>query len=553
MVANLFFWRQEGGYFVNNSIQPLLHTWSLAVEEQFYVFLPLLLLLFHRKTLAKPKILRSLLCLAMTVSLTLAVAFLPSKTRAVFFLLPPRSWELLAGCLLATFPETWMISNRWVRELVSWCGLAGIVLPVFLYSKQTLFPGLAALPPCFGAFAIIWANMRDEIALSEPPTSLGRFLSYQPIVFIGLISYSLYLWHWPLLAYTRYELYDFEIHSSYTKLLMLIGTFCLGAVSWRWIEVPFRKKNVSGSRRAIFGLAGAIIALTLILGASIGLLKGIPSRTPRLVPENDLARFGRGFKTAVTIDDLKANRLPRLGSSAADAPVKVLLWGDSHAMHTADALATLCNENGCVVEVVTFPATPPVIDEIFTHQFGLSEKGPAWANAVVEHLRISGIKVVVLAAAWRLYQKLNDSALENSLAATIRMLHSVGCDVYVLQQIPAFDVDVPIAIIRDLYNLKEQAPHDWQRTELDHRQLNSVVYHLAAEKLPATFIDPAPFFLKSAEGRYRPDLGGISLYYDKDHLTARGSHLVLLPALRAAMKDALQSSDANPPTPPIRE
>jgi hypothetical protein len=254
-------------------------------------------------------------------------------------------------------------------------------------------------------------------------------------VFVGLISYSFYLWHWPVVAYANYKFFYFDRESWILKILVFVLSIVLGVLSWHWIEQPFRKKKVIATRKGILRLAGCVTALLVILGGSIALFEGVPSRVPRLAYENDLARMDRGFTTSVATEDLVANRVPQLGSRESGAAVKVLLWGDSHAMHAAEAVALLCEEMRCAVEVVAFPATPPLIDEVFVHHDGLSELGPEWAEAVIGYVRKRGIKNVVLAAKWSFYQRIDAERLESGLRATIRRLQVEGSTVFLLQQV----------------------------------------------------------------------------------------------------------------------
>lgn len=194
--SNIVFWREmKEGYFAATdlALNPLLHTWSLSVEEQFYVFFPVLLLLCYRFT--RQQVVPVLLFSAM-VSLVGAALLVSSKSVAVFFLSPFRAWELLAGSLLAlhTVPP---LRSRMLRELIAAAGLLAIVVACFVYDGGTTFPGLAALAPVLGTAALIHAG-------ASGPSLAARLLQLPPMVWVGLISYSLYLWHWPLIVLTRY-------------------------------------------------------------------------------------------------------------------------------------------------------------------------------------------------------------------------------------------------------------------------------------------------------------------------------------------------------------
>ncbi|MEO1020870.1 MAG: acyltransferase, partial [Pseudomonadota bacterium] len=220
-VSNIFF-RYQTGYFAGDADeQPLLHTWSLAVEEQFYIFFPLFLMFVHRFL---PRRISLLVLLVAIVSLAMALVGIRFSTAAAFYLAPPRAWELMLGALLALGAVPTL---RWRlgRELVAIVGLAAIAWSVTRFDEATIFPGFAALLPTFGTAALIWAGM-------GPGTSLvNRLLSQKPLVFVGLISYSLYLWHWPLIVFHEFSVAH---RPSPRELLVILAiSFVLAIISWR--------------------------------------------------------------------------------------------------------------------------------------------------------------------------------------------------------------------------------------------------------------------------------------------------------------------------------
>ncbi len=189
--SNFYFW-QHSDYFVSPLSNPLLHTWSLAVEEQFYIVFPLLLYVLYRWWPGRVKIV-----VAVLAALSLAVSGYGAYHDSVttFYMLPTRAWELLIGTLLAMklLPE---LRTSIGRNLASITGILLIGCAILLFTKATPFPGLAALPPCVGAALIIWSG---ESGMSV----VNSALSLRPVVFIGLISYSLYLFHWPIIVFQK--------------------------------------------------------------------------------------------------------------------------------------------------------------------------------------------------------------------------------------------------------------------------------------------------------------------------------------------------------------
>jgi peptidoglycan/LPS O-acetylase OafA/YrhL len=248
--SNILFWL-ESNYFASPSLyKPLLHTWSLGIEEQFYIFFPLLLLVAH-------KLLRSglgLLILALAVvSLAANIWATGQSPNAAFYLIQFRAWELFLGAIVAigVLPR---VAMRGAAEVLAVTGIGLIAASVFLFDDSTEFPGVAATAPCVGACLIIWSN-------SHIRTIVGSFLSHKLLVGIGLISYSLYLWHWPILALSSYLLAR-PLHS--VESLIAIGASMLAAiVSWRFVEQPFRGRASKYDRAQIF-LASSVCACTML-------------------------------------------------------------------------------------------------------------------------------------------------------------------------------------------------------------------------------------------------------------------------------------------------
>jgi peptidoglycan/LPS O-acetylase OafA/YrhL len=270
-ISNVLFWHQAGYFDVQSELKPLLHTWSLGVEEQFYVVFPLLLLAAQRWA---PTRLKTVVWVAAGVTFVGACLWMRRDASAVFFLAPFRAWELLIGTAVSQryVPE---IKGRIGRNFASLFGLLLIMWPALKYTAETPFPGWEALPPCIGAALLI--------AAGETGSSLvGRALSWRPIVFLGLISYSLYLWHWPILVFqsSNYLLMERPVTDRLTKLVILILSLLAGTLSWWMVERPFRKGGWRPARKPLFLIAGGSFVLLTIFGAGVLLDHGAPSRFP---------------------------------------------------------------------------------------------------------------------------------------------------------------------------------------------------------------------------------------------------------------------------------
>ncbi|MEO0793693.1 MAG: acyltransferase family protein [Verrucomicrobiota bacterium] len=308
-LANVYFYRQDSYFAPALESQPLLHTWSLSVEEQFYVGFPLLILLLIR--FFKQSTPRLLLIIAI-LSFVISVVGVYAKPAATFFLLPTRAWELMAGCLIAISADRiqWKKSTR---EPLSALGILLVVASMLFYSSQTPFPGLAAIFPVGGAAIFIAANCGSG-------TQMGRVLSLRPFVFIGLLSYSLYLWHWPLLVYGKYLLGALSISA---KLSIISLTFILAYLSWKFIEAPFRRKWINGPKWAFcFAIATALLTtgISLSLWNQFRSLENLDSELQKIV--HDISWNGIEYQK----EDAK------LGVQDDERPVDFIVWGDSHAM-----------------------------------------------------------------------------------------------------------------------------------------------------------------------------------------------------------------------------
>lgn len=192
---------------------PLMHTWSLAVEEQFYIALPLILVILHRW---RPNWVRPSLLLACLMSLALGVAMTAYIPRVSFYVLPSRAWELLLGSVLAAYPRCGERAPLWLREGIGWSGLLAIAASILLFQEKIPFPGLPTLLPTLGTVAFIWAN--------RTLTTSGRMLAMRPFVFVGQVSYSYYLLHWPVIAYADYWFFK-QMSWSVRAGLMLAAFF----------------------------------------------------------------------------------------------------------------------------------------------------------------------------------------------------------------------------------------------------------------------------------------------------------------------------------------
>lgn len=268
IAANFYFFRSTGYFAGASEEKALLHTWSLAFEEQFYMIFPVMLvgILNFCRIRSRRNVLLFIGVVA-TVSLLYSARKAIVEPTAAFYLLPSRAWELLTGAFVALMPPAWQLGEGWRREIAAALGLAAILVPCLLYSSNTAFPGIAALPPCLGTAVVIWATSNGIKGPMARPGMLARLLSTRPLVFVGLISYSLYLWHWPLLAFSNY--WGLGSMGAADKAV-LVGLSCVLAVlSWRFVEGPVRHKTILSTKWSMLLAGGGCLALSATLGAAI--------------------------------------------------------------------------------------------------------------------------------------------------------------------------------------------------------------------------------------------------------------------------------------------
>jgi peptidoglycan/LPS O-acetylase OafA/YrhL len=286
-VSNFYFYSDIGYFNESADLKPLLHTWSLGVEEQFYLLAPLALAVFYRFL---PR--WSWLCLiGLAVGISFGLGIWLGGHAAGFYLPFARAWELGIGMLLALFAQRITISRIFVADLIGLVSVALIFGTYFTVSDMTAWPGVAALAPVLGATGII-------VAGTHPNALVARSLSKAPIVFFGKISYSLYLWHWPLIVLVGYG--AFRPFNTFESLLLIVSAILIATLSWRWIEEPIRQRRVLRSPNVMFG-SGLASALLLVSGLFLVVdSKGFPDRVdPELFDRWQVSDLANDFK----IDD----------------------------------------------------------------------------------------------------------------------------------------------------------------------------------------------------------------------------------------------------------
>ncbi len=544
--SNILFWRTSGYFEPESELAPLLHTWSLSVEEQYYLFFPVFLAVAWQLGRFKVK---AILCAVTLGSLALAHWGALAMPAATFYLLPARTWELLLGALVAIFLE-----NRSVADIGGkWNeagGVAGLVLLGYancFATTQTRFPNLYTLAPTLGAALIIMC--------SSPKTWVGRILGTRPMVGLGLISYSAYLWHQPLFAFARHV--SLAAPSVAVMCLLSVLTLVLAYFTWRYVEAPFRDK-ARFSRESIF--KGALLGLSLFLIIGIvGQAGGIKTQWEIRNPDfrNESAP-GEAFRAENCV-----GLLPKIGGATCsvrgNGATRIVVWGDSHAAVLSQNIPEI---PGTTTYVISHLGCPPLLgvrrydgssDAFNCDRIGVLDQ----YGAFVKSLNPSS---VILVGRWSLYlngwqrrgvvqrahHHVTDRAdveqvptpderqalFQRQLRSTVNFL-AEGSRVWLLSQPPDY--------AEGDYRLLERL--DYRGTLAEVRRWHgseAAVLEATASQTSATVIDARALFCDALVCKTRER--GVLLYADDNHLSVKGSEEVWK-AIQAELYKNLRTTD----------
>jgi peptidoglycan/LPS O-acetylase OafA/YrhL len=335
--SNIYFTLKVGYFDISTELKPLLHTWSLAVEEQYYFIFPLLALFLWKKGI---KTLAITFILILLLSFIMAITLNTSSPNSSFFLLHTRAWELLAGALVALYFYSGQFNPipKNIASLISSLGFLMVLFSIVFVDSSMAYPGIATLLPVIGTALII--------LYAQEHTFTNKLLSHKIFVSIGLISYSLYLWHQPILAFARIiTLQELTLPVSIACLLL---TFILAILTKKHVEDPFRKKSILSSRVALLSTSAFISFLFISFGLIGHLKNGFPER-------NELSlRLSQNYGISAKCSGAAINEAI---CSTSDSP-KAFIWGDSYAMHLASAV-NLLEADG--IKQLTMSGCPPLV------------------------------------------------------------------------------------------------------------------------------------------------------------------------------------------------
>ncbi|HYF24002.1 MAG TPA: acyltransferase family protein [Caulobacteraceae bacterium] len=544
-LSNVVFWL-EGGYFAGPAHdKPLLHTWSLAVEEQFYLFWPIILWVFARASLRRwfPLV----FWILFAGSLIAAEVGVRANSSAPFYLFHTRAWELLAGAALALgFAPP--LRSRPLREAAAATGALLIAAAVFGFGRDTPFPGLTAAVPCLGTALVIWAG-RDGDSL------VGRALGLGPVVFVGLISYSLYLWHWPVLVLGR--LWLNRPLTDVEALAAVAVSVVAAVISWRFVERPFRKPSTGPLLLRSFAPALGLMAVLFLAGSALHLTGGLPGRAgPGVLSAEAAARDENPLtgRCHVHGDALPPDEGCRFGPSGERA--RLLLWGDSHGNHYAPGVAVWAERARLIGRQATKSACAPLVGAEQVTRGAVMGDCVRFNARMLEQVRADpNLEVVVLAGRWSVFTETVPSAHEDgaraylidsqdrglnreasrrvfdrALARTVDALLAIRPDlkVVVLGQTPEFDFEPSKCFARARFLGRDEAACAAPRSAPSLERLShadAALRALSVDRPRVTIVLPSGRLCDVGSCRTVKD--DVILFRDDDHLTAEGSRRLL--------------------------
>ncbi|MDN4503151.1 acyltransferase family protein [Alteromonadaceae bacterium BrNp21-10] len=502
--ASNFYFARNVDYFASASEEnPFLHTWSLSVEEQFYLFWPLLLLFLYRRFSSNKAI---FLCLVplLIISVFIASYWASNGTtqKLAFYWLPSRFNELLIGAMGALVLSKIELNQR-QRVLCTWLGVTAITASLILIDESTVFPGVMALPVCIGTLLLIISGHNN----SDNKSIVSMCLSNPIATYIGKISFSLYLAHWPVLAFQRYISQQYELNMSAT-IICLILIWALSHFSWRWIETPLRKKTISFKDAfwRYFSIPSGIL-----LGCCLYLisLHGASSR------------FGVDAKSFQVAEAFTCNTYLKDDCYIGDQNniLPTLLVGDSHGGHFLSYFDRLGKINHFAIEGRSVDGCAGVFSlKDLTPKMGRLQDCRTLKHYIHDNLR--NYQNIIIAERWDA-RVFSDDEFINELHHFLASLENTQTKVILIAQVPHYACDVNRSAI-----LQQVAP--WAKqcgAELDANYLraNKIIADIAQQYSNTSIFSINHLLCKQGCSSY---VDGKIAYKDDDHLNIIGAHLL---------------------------
>jgi len=527
-VANFFMWINHGGYFDGNSQEaPLLHTWSLAVEEQYYFVWPLMLIVSIR--LFGPRI-TAWLSLFLFVALAVFSQWGTEVTvGAAYYLLPTRFFELLIGSCLAIYWQKLPRLNNVMLQSISVVGILLILASALLLNEHSSFPGYNALYPIIGTALLIYSQ----------GGVINKFLSTRAMVYSGNISYSLYLWHWPIFALMRYMSIELTLT---VQLLCIFSTYVLSMLSYHYVEEPFRRIKLNEFKPIATKLY-LIPTVCLTVFALIGIYyNGFENRYSANVVamEKSLNTFSSVSRKACHAAFRDNERLPSESCIIGDkAELKVdggvFIFGDSHANHLVPFVEELVNDAGTWGQDYTLDRCVPIFGLNWGGNLYKAQKCRQRNHTAMEHIKANSFSYVILAASWpgietrRMFNESErliehedkETLFYEKLHLTVKTITELGATPVLIEDTPTLGGKSPkCPIKREIFD----AQLDCNIT-LEANPFITELFQRVQTEFPETIIiKPSELYCMGSNCQMMVD--NTPLYRDDDHLNEDGAKIL---------------------------
>nr|WP_245404750.1 acyltransferase family protein [Ancylobacter gelatini] len=531
-VSNVYFMKTTGYFDGASDAKPLLHTWSLSVEEQFYILFPIFMFFlfrYFRRGALGSMVLLTILCLI------LSEAIVRLRPEWGYFFTPARAFELLIGATVSLMVPRFRLT-AWPKamEALAALGLALMIVPMVVYSNKTAFPGIAAAVPCLGTALVLF------VGGTSTSTLVGRVLSTGPCQFFGNLSYSLYLWHWPLLAFPRAVL-GLELE-PWVASLSVVAAILISAASYRWVEVPFIRPGYP--RLPYLTVGTGMIAAFCAVGIAGHALNGLPMRfSPEaraLFAATDDANPRRAQCHNGTEANIPYDRNCVFGAEGVAADVVV--WGDSHGAELAYALGEIAPAAGHKVMQITASACPPALN---TARAGRPSCQAHNARTLTALVADRNVRTVVLVAYYQVLRK--EKGFDTGFEDVVRDLRKAGKNVVIVLPIPVYDFDVPSVLGSVQERGGDPSTIGVRQAEFDASVADTRTFltDLAA-RYGARIFDPAALFCDGALCRvYRPAVG--VLYFNENHISLTAARHLSAPLLQTLSGTVSAAAGSPPP------
>lgn len=515
-VANIYYWQSINYFGLTAHDVFLLHTWSLAVEEQFYLIYPACLWLVHRYL---KKYFWAALILGLLVSFVLNIVFVDLKPEATFYLLPTRAWQLLIGALVPPVAAAWR-RNKSSDELIALLGIGLIAVSVTCYRSNYPIPGFYALLPTLGSACLLLSG-------HSRVTTISRALSWRPIVYTGKISYSLYLVHWPVNVFAALLI---QVYSLHWRVAMFTLSIALAALVYHLVENPLRHRRVlATNRRMLLGYAAGL-TVTLSIFLVVQIADGLPRRYPDEVAR--LASYVNDRTAPLTECEFQGKTAVRFNSAcmlgALNKSPTWLVYGDSHAWAAHDVFDKWLKLNDQGGMLIYRHGCPPVTG---IHLIEAKDDCFKFNQAVSRFIETQpNLSNIVLVSTWRWPVEgglLNSSkklltppesmqVFTARFIQTLQHLHSLGRLVYVWEPVPGASRSVPLELARAAL---QHRPADVDVSTAEYLLVNRPFFDALNKSRRWIAGSFSPSQTLCAGGECAVEVDGTPLYFDNGHMT----------------------------------